>query len=156
MKPEDIQFGDQARSIRDIAASKKTAESYVEVGAGSILKTENPKWGFYGTIKTAVGDKEAKVVWDAVFDFLSGVFLKDTPETIRNYLDSAYGRHFADAIIPRDPEGADHILGNLDTILQSRDGNRMLKDLQKDMKKVRDNPEAFESSRSKPVLSAGW
>lgn len=60
----------------------------------SILATRNDAWGFYGT---SGGFADADAAWaiafPAVLDATSG-----NAEGVRDFLDSRYGRHFADEV----------------------------------------------------------
>lgn len=54
--------------------------------------TCNPAWGFWGTIKA---DKDQ--AWSAAITHISEV-TQQPPEAVRAFLDSRYGRHFADEV----------------------------------------------------------
>lgn len=61
-----------------------------------ILKTQNTKWGFWGTTNMNYSDEETKKRWNNVFGILldlSGL----EPEKIREFLDDRMGRYLADA-----------------------------------------------------------
>jgi hypothetical protein len=62
------------------------------------LPTQNPGWGFYGTLTTA-GLTPQHV--DAAWNCASLMIQRETGaerEAIRAFLDSAHGRHFADDV----------------------------------------------------------
>lgn len=72
----------------------------------TILETQNPDWGFYGTMRHHVA---ADTAWDAAFPAVMRATGCDAEEA-RIYLDSRYGRHFADEVVmhlPRDGSGID-------------------------------------------------
>ena len=62
--------------------------------SNAILPTRNKQWGFWGTI-ASYADVEAAwpLAMTAIVDTLSC-----EPETARDFLDSRYGRHFADSV----------------------------------------------------------
>ena len=62
----------------------------------TILPTRNEAWGFWGTIRTA--GFEAHACWQATSLKLAGA-TGASPEGVRDFLDSRYGRHFADMVI---------------------------------------------------------
>lgn len=61
----------------------------------TILPTRNPEWGFWGTTERA-GFRA-----DRSWDIASTMIARATgcsPEGVREFLDSRYGRHFADEV----------------------------------------------------------
>ena len=66
------------------------------MSAMTILPTRNETWGFYGTISTA--GFEADVCWKAASLKIAEA-TGANPEGVRDFLDSRYGRHFADMVI---------------------------------------------------------
>lgn len=71
------------------------------------MKTKNPKFGFYGTIKgnRELSESEAEAAWSVALHLVR-TCLEVGPETARLVLDSSFGRHLADAIDPEDDVGA--------------------------------------------------
>ena len=71
------------------------------------MRTKNPSWGFYGTWAQAKGRESAEKAYDAaayaIGDFLRKRMERHTPEEVRNFLDSSYGRHMADEALSRSP-----------------------------------------------------
>jgi hypothetical protein len=65
----------------------------------TILPTRNEAWGFYGTIDQIRNDLAADPAkaWPIAFEAIS-LTTKATPEGVRDFLDSRYGRHFADSV----------------------------------------------------------
>jgi len=57
-----------------------------------MLKTENEGWGFYGTM-----GGNAETAWDYAMSKLINITGK-SEESVREFLDSTMGRHFADAV----------------------------------------------------------
>jgi len=64
------------------------------------LKTNNPEWGFYGTIRTALRDDNAKAleIWNAMVRKIKELCPKESDDEIRGLLDSRIGRHLADEV----------------------------------------------------------
>ena len=64
------------------------------------MKTNNPDWGFYGTIKTATGCRFEAMseMWDEMFEKLQALYPMRTETEIQDFLDSRIGRHLADEI----------------------------------------------------------
>ena len=60
------------------------------------ISTQNEAWGFFGTIGSAHPDLQAEA-WDLAVSSLSENTGHDI-EYVRNWLDSADGRHFADDV----------------------------------------------------------
>lgn len=65
------------------------------------LKTNNPEWGFIGTIERAGIDPQT--AWEIAFTAIqdaTGAHDVNAygPEGVRDFLDSRDGRHFADAV----------------------------------------------------------
>lgn len=71
--------------------------------ARTIPHTTNPAYGFYGTIATHA---PANKLWDLAFRRIEAV-TKGQPEDIAAFLDSRYGRHFADDVVSRLMDGLD-------------------------------------------------
>jgi len=66
----------------------------------AVPKTNNPDWGFYGTIKTVTdaGDAAAQKVWDAMVKKIKNLYPSYTDAEIVKFLDNRVGRHLADDI----------------------------------------------------------
>ena len=63
------------------------------------IPTRNTEYGFYGTVRNSLDvDTAAKKIWDRMFKALAKRFPKYKAEQIRDFLDSAPGRHFADEL----------------------------------------------------------
>jgi hypothetical protein len=65
------------------------------------LKTQNPTWGFFGTIERA--GESAETAWELAFTAIqdaTGAHDGNAygPEGVRDFLDSRDGRHFADEV----------------------------------------------------------
>ena len=63
----------------------------------AILATENPGWGFFGTVARLEAKVEAGAVWEAAFAAV-GAATGGAPEEVHAFLDSRHGRHFADDV----------------------------------------------------------
>ena len=65
----------------------------------TILPTRNEAWGFYGTIDQIRNDLAADPAkaWPAAFEAIAEA-TGASPEGVRDFLDSRYGRHFADSV----------------------------------------------------------
>ena len=65
----------------------------------AIVPTRNEAWGFYGTIDQIRNDLAADPAkaWPIAFETISEA-TKASPEGVRDFLDSRYGRHFADSV----------------------------------------------------------
>jgi hypothetical protein len=63
-------------------------------------KTQNPKWGFYGTTKTATGanDADTTKVWNAMVKKIKSLYPAQKDAEIVQFLDSRVGRHLADFV----------------------------------------------------------
>lgn len=57
-----------------------------------ILTSENESWGFWGTMR-----EHANIAWPVAMAQISKATGK-SPESIRVFLDSSHGRHFADSV----------------------------------------------------------
>ena len=57
-----------------------------------ILPTENQDWGFWGTMR-----EHAQQAWPIAFTAIHNATSTD-PASVRAFLDSRYGRHFADGV----------------------------------------------------------
>jgi len=57
-----------------------------------ILPTENQDWGFWGTMR-----EHAAPAWPIAFTAIHNATNTD-PASVRAFLDSRYGRHFADGV----------------------------------------------------------
>ena len=64
-----------------------------------MLSTNNPSYGFFGTIQRNRGEKGAQQAWSVAFATIQKSVPKAEPVDIRNYLDSRYGRHVADQVL---------------------------------------------------------
>jgi hypothetical protein len=62
----------------------------------TILPTRNEAWGFYGTMRTVGAD--AATAWEIASRRIAEE-TQASPEGVRDFLDSRYGRHFADDVI---------------------------------------------------------
>ena len=60
----------------------------------SIPQTQNREWGFFGTISHHADPERA---WDIALAFIAGT-TGCSPDATRAFLDSRYGRHFADEV----------------------------------------------------------
>ncbi|MFM7302572.1 MAG: hypothetical protein ACKO4X_04510, partial [Alphaproteobacteria bacterium] len=58
----------------------------------TILPTENQDWGFWGTMR-----EHAAEAWPIAFTAIHNATSTD-PASVRAFLDSRYGRHFADGV----------------------------------------------------------
>ncbi len=58
----------------------------------TILPTENQDWGFWGTMREHAAD-----AWPIAFTAIHNATSTD-PALVRAFLDSRYGRHFADGV----------------------------------------------------------
>ena len=58
----------------------------------TILPTENQDWGFWGTMR-----EHAAPAWPIAFTAIHNATSTD-PASVRAFLDSRYGRHFADGV----------------------------------------------------------
>lgn len=68
----------------------------------NILPTNNPEWGFYGTIKDR--DLDVEDEWNKAFEYILNKKFKVngrplTPIQVRDFLDAKSGRHIADQVI---------------------------------------------------------
>jgi len=55
-------------------------------------------FGFFGTMKSLVGEEMGVKLWDSASLIVSTVFYEDDPAVVRNFLRSRYGRHLADRV----------------------------------------------------------
>ena len=62
----------------------------------TILPTRNEAWGFFGTMQLAGADSMQS--WNAASVMIAAE-TEAAPETVRDFLDSRYGRHFADDVL---------------------------------------------------------
>lgn len=83
------------------------AEKEEEMGkrlteAAKVIPTNNRSLGFWGTIMSnaqgELANRDTQKIWDAMFRALSKKERGAPSEAIRNFLDSAYGRHLADSL----------------------------------------------------------
>ena len=58
----------------------------------TILPTQNTAWGFWGTMR-----ERAAGAWPVAFAAIHDATAAD-PESVRTFLDSRHGRHFADEV----------------------------------------------------------
>ena len=65
----------------------------------TILPTRNEAWGFWGTIDQIRNDLAADPAkaWPIAFEAITQA-TQASPEGVRDFLDSRYGRHFADSV----------------------------------------------------------
>ncbi len=80
------------------------------------LPTQNPEWGFFGTIGRIENDpaSDPAKAWEIASRRIAET-TEASPEGVRDFLDSRHGRHFADDIakgemlyeplMPRSPVG---------------------------------------------------
>jgi hypothetical protein len=61
-------------------------------------ESRNPAWGFYGTITQSRGDAIAEHAWMMARQQIVRATRCD-PDEVRDFLDSRYGRHFADDVV---------------------------------------------------------
>ncbi len=61
----------------------------------TILPTRNEEWGFTGTMQRA--GAAMPEAWDKAFTAIAKA-TGGEPEGVRDFLDSLYGRHFADSV----------------------------------------------------------
>ena len=59
------------------------------------LPSRNEAWGFFGTMQTAGADPMQ--AWNAASAMIAAE-TDASPEGVRDFLDSRYGRHFADDV----------------------------------------------------------
>ena len=64
----------------------------------TILPTRNEAWGFFGTMQAAGADPMQ--AWNAASAMIAAA-TDASPEGVRDFLDSRYGRHFADDVVDR-------------------------------------------------------
>lgn len=107
-------------------------EDFVAAGstineAAQPLPTGNESWGFYGTVSANNGRVAPVQAYRKMSKFVMD-HAKLDPLTVRNFLDSTFGRHIADQF-ERDPEAA----------WRGAHGERMLKEFLKNY-----DPEMFE------------
>ena len=69
----------------------------------TILPTRNEAWGFFGTM--AGSDADAQQAWNAASAMIAAE-TDASPEGVRDFLDSAHGRHFADEVANALAQGA--------------------------------------------------
>lgn len=72
------------------------------VGPDDILSTQNQEWGFWGTTSNWGEDENLdesmiEAEWVSAFAVVAATNPRWSAEDIRTFLDSRYGRHFADA-----------------------------------------------------------
>lgn len=60
-----------------------------------IVKSQNPEWGFYGTVKSFT--RAPRRTWNAMLAKIV-VEAQCSPEEARDYVDTCSGRHFADQL----------------------------------------------------------
>ena len=64
----------------------------------TILPTRNEAWGLFGTMQSAGADPMQ--AWNAASAMIAAA-TDASPEGVRDFLDSRYGRHFADDVVER-------------------------------------------------------
>lgn len=67
------------------------------------LPSNNPFHGFYGTVALKKGTEGAEEAWAVASREIAAAIPTATPEEVRNYLDSVYGRHTADEVLSGTP-----------------------------------------------------
>ncbi|GAB5502776.1 hypothetical protein [Pyruvatibacter sp.] len=72
------------------------------VSGNLVPSTENPDWGFFGTISS---HHDADNAWSAAMSAISDATFSEAP-AVRLFLDSRHGRHFADSVVDRLAAGA--------------------------------------------------
>lgn len=65
----------------------------------TIPATQNPEWGFYGTMRHRVA---ADTAWNAALPAIVAA-TRCSPDEVRAFLDSRHGRHFADEVVMHMP-----------------------------------------------------
>jgi hypothetical protein len=85
-------FVDCRANLRDERSSKRSTPM---TSTTQILPTQNEAWGFFGTMST-VGENPAEA-WNEAFRQITQA-TGNSPEGIRDFLDSRDGRHFADTV----------------------------------------------------------
>ena len=91
----------------------------------SILPTENEAWGFWGTM-----GEHAAAAWPIAFTAIHDATVAD-PHSVRAFLDSRHGRHFADEVRNHLHAGAtlaDAIAKTIATWMAWRIGRRTSRD----------------------------
>ena len=63
----------------------------------AIPTTENPEWGFFGTMTRQAPASPTEAAWNAALTAIVAA-TACTPDEARVFLDSRYGRHFADDV----------------------------------------------------------
>ena len=63
-----------------------------------VLKSENPRFGFFGTVSIHA-PQQAEELWRSAFAWVAKEKPTWTMRKIRNFLDSVTGRHLADAFL---------------------------------------------------------
>jgi hypothetical protein len=71
----------------------------------AIPASQNQAWGFFGTISQSA---EPRAAWDIAFRAISAA-TKCEPWEVRAFLDSRYGRHFADEVEMNMPRNSTRI-----------------------------------------------
>ena len=87
----------------------------------TILPTQNTDWGFWGTMRERAAD-----AWPVAFAAIHDATAAD-PESVRAFLDSRHGRHFADEVVNHLHAGngiADAIAAATETWMGWRIGRR--------------------------------
>jgi hypothetical protein len=63
----------------------------------AVPTTENPEWGFFGTMSRQAPANPTDAIWNAALTAIVAA-ATCTPDEARVFLDSRYGRHFADDV----------------------------------------------------------
>jgi hypothetical protein len=63
----------------------------------AVPTTENPEWGFFGTMTRQTSASPTEAVWTAALTAIVAA-TACTPDEARVFLDNRYGRHFADDV----------------------------------------------------------
>lgn len=78
--------------------------------AAAVLPTQNSGWGFWGTLAAQLGSREADHAWGYASRHLLAACEGVDAESVRAFLDSKHGRHFADDVFNAyGPGGAHHL-----------------------------------------------
>ncbi|MDR3208905.1 MAG: hypothetical protein LBT45_03585 [Rickettsiales bacterium] len=82
---------DYARYVGIEITGKRTA----------VVNTQNPEWGFYGTIRSAGGFSEAvtKKIWLEMVGKIKSLYPEKKDFEIMRFLDNRIGRHLADRLV---------------------------------------------------------
>lgn len=62
------------------------------------FESRNRTWGFFGTVASNHGEDHARAAWPIASEELARAHPGRSPELIRAFRDSRYGRHLADQL----------------------------------------------------------